>query len=309
MLYRTSVTASDTQILFYSVDNVGDMLCTTPTVRAFRRMHPDAFLAYVVHNAEYCRILDGNPDVDLVLYREDLSIHGEKIVDEAWLRQLPVPANGARHLCRFDVQATHRRDPSVFQDHISWAFARRHGVTLESVRPIVALSAEERARAANLVRRPYIVFGMHTTTAMKGADGELTMKDWMFDRWLRLAQRIHAWDRFDIIAVGSAVDLQVRSRYFRNLYALPIKIAAALLAQAACVVTVEGGLSHICHAVDAPMVLIFSKYVPYAWAYPREATRCRAIYDDPRSITCEDVVAELEAIIDGPRTTRAAPRP
>jgi ADP-heptose:LPS heptosyltransferase len=171
------------------------------------------------------------------------------------------------------------------------------------------VSPEERARAAALVRRPYIVFGMHTTTAVPGDDGGATVKDWVFDRWLRLARRIHDWGQYDIVAVGSAFDLQVRSRHFRNLYGLPIKVAAALLEQAACVVTVEGGLSHVCHAVDAPMVLIFSKYVSYPWAYPREATRCRAIYDDPRSISCDAVVAEIEAVIGGPRAAHAAPQP
>jgi ADP-heptose:LPS heptosyltransferase len=299
----------DAPILFYSVDNVGDLLCTTPTVRAFRRQCPDAFLAYVTHNAEYCRLLDGNPDLDLVLHREDLSIHGDGIVDEGWLRRLPLPANEAPRLCRFDVQAIHRADPTVFRDHISWAFARRHGVSLDSVRPTLVLSSEERERAAKLVRRPYIVVGMHTKTPVRGGDGELTRKDWVFERWLDLAQRIDARGQFDIVAVGSAGDLQVQSRYFRNLYGLPIKLVAAVLEQAACVVTVEGGLSHICHALDAPMVLIFSKFVSYPWAYPREATRCRAIYDDPRSISSDDVLAEIDALISDARAGRAAPPP
>jgi hypothetical protein len=230
-------------------------------------------------------------------------------VNEAWLRRLPLPFDDVSRFHRFDVQAMHRADPTVFRDHISWAFARRHGVSLESVRPVLALSREEHACAAKLMPRPYIVIGMHATTPVPGADGEPTLKDWVFERWLQLAQRIHAWGEYDIIAVGSAADRQVPSRYFRNLYGLPIKIAAALLAQAACVVTVEGGLSHICHAVDAPMVLIFSKYVSYPWAYPREATRIRAIYDDPRAISCEDVLAEIESIIATARTASAAPPP
>ncbi len=295
------------QILFYSVNNLGDMLCTTPVVRAFRRAHPEAFLAYVVHNADYCRVLDGNPDLDLVLYREDLSVHGEAIVDEGWLRNLPLPLEEGRELHRFDVQAVEREDAQAYADHISWAFARRHGVTLDSVRPTLELSARERAQAAKLApRRPYIVLGMHTNSAVHGPKGESTLKDWQLERWLRLAQSIGEWDRFDVLAVGAASDPQIESRHFRNVYGLPIKVTAALLEGAACVVTLEGGLSHICHAVDAPMVLLFSNNVPYAWAYPREATRCRALYDDPRLIAWEDVLAEVEATVGGARAATGA---
>jgi len=286
-----------TQILFYSVDNLGDLLSTTPTVRALRRLHPDAFLAYIAHDAGYSRILDGNPDIDRVLYRSDLARHVGRAVDEEWLSRLPLPPARSRLLHRFDMQAMHGADPDVFRDHISLAFARHHGVRLESVRPLVAISGDERARAASIVHRPYIVFGMYTSTPVPGADGRLVMKDWIFDRWLRLAREISAWNRFDVIALGATGDPRVRSRYFQSLYGLPIKIVAALLEGAASVVTVESGLAHLAHAVDAPMVLIFSKFVPYAWAYPREATRCRAIYDDPRDISCADVLEELEAIV------------
>jgi ADP-heptose:LPS heptosyltransferase len=301
--------APERQLLFYSVNNLGDMLCTTPVVRALRRRHPDAFTAYIVPNSGYCRILDGNPDLDLVLYREDLLVCGEGIVNETWWQRLPLPQCRARQVHRFEVVSLLRSEVPAPDDHISSAFARAHGVEIESVRPIVSLSPEERASAARLVSRPYIVFGMHATTAVRAADGHPIAKDWVFDRWLRLARAIHAWGTFDIIAVGAASEPQVHSRYFRNLYGLPIKTAAALLERAACVVTIEGGLSHVCHAVDASTVLLFSKHVPYAWASPREATSCRVIYDDPRLISCEEVLVEIEAVIASRWGGGAAPRP
>ncbi|HSB71894.1 MAG TPA: glycosyltransferase family 9 protein [Candidatus Methylomirabilis sp.] len=58
------------RILVVRKDNIGDVLCTTPALRALRRAFPEAFLAILV--SEHCRpVLKHNPDVDEVLvYRK-----------------------------------------------------------------------------------------------------------------------------------------------------------------------------------------------------------------------------------------------
>jgi hypothetical protein len=45
---------------FIGCNALGDTLCTTPALRAFRKANPDIFVSYVVQNATYCRALDGN---------------------------------------------------------------------------------------------------------------------------------------------------------------------------------------------------------------------------------------------------------
>jgi len=54
------------RILVVRKDNIGDVLCTTPALRALRRSFPDAHLAILV--SAHCRaVVAGNPDVDEVL--------------------------------------------------------------------------------------------------------------------------------------------------------------------------------------------------------------------------------------------------
>ncbi len=284
------------QIVFVSANLLGDCLCTTPTVRAFRRKHPDAFITYIAQNEEHCRILEGNPDIDRVFFSDELAGSGLEIVDDSFLRSLGIDFNEPPQVYLFDVHALHRSRPDVFQDHICRGFARMAGVAVDSVRPVVSISAAERLAARALMRGRTIVLGMHTTSPVVGRDRESAMKDWLYERWLDLARQLQTLG-FDVIAVGGPKDMAITSRYFRNLYGLPIKTIAALLAEAACVITVESGLSHLCHAVDAPSVLIFSRDVPLVWTRPEEATRCRVIYDDLRLITCERVMAAVQLVL------------
>ena len=54
------------RILVVRKDNIGDVLCTTPALRALRRAFPTACLAILV--AEHCRAaVEQNPDVDEIL--------------------------------------------------------------------------------------------------------------------------------------------------------------------------------------------------------------------------------------------------
>jgi len=51
------------RILVVRKDNIGDVLCTTPALRALRKAFPKAFLAILV--SEHCRpVLERNPDLD-----------------------------------------------------------------------------------------------------------------------------------------------------------------------------------------------------------------------------------------------------
>jgi heptosyltransferase-3 len=53
------------RILVVRKDNIGDVICTTPAIRALRRAFPQARLAFLV--AEHCRAaVERNPDVDAV---------------------------------------------------------------------------------------------------------------------------------------------------------------------------------------------------------------------------------------------------
>jgi ADP-heptose:LPS heptosyltransferase len=92
---------------------------------------------------------------------------------------------------------------------------------------------------------------------------------------------------------------------WRNLYGLPIKLVAALLQEASVVVTLENGIGHLAHAVDASTVMIYSNIVPLGWANPVEASCCEVLYDDPSRITADAAIAAAQRLLR--RADRARP--
>lgn len=279
---------------FIGCNALGDTLCTTPALRAFRKANPDVFVSYIVQNATYCRVLDGNPDIDLVIYNEHLWLHGMERFTIEWFHSLPLEIDEAAMLYHFDMKAVCSREES-FHEHIAVGLAKVVGIPIESVKPVVRVTEEERRATRWFVRRPYVVFSRHSNANPLLADGS-GAKDWPDQNWRWLAEYLHGRG-LDIISVGAETNARFGSPHARDLHGLPIKVLAALLEGAACLVTLENGIAHLAAAVDVPMVELYSKLVPLAWAYPAEMTRREVIYEVPRLVSCEQVAAAVERLL------------
>jgi ADP-heptose:LPS heptosyltransferase len=282
--------------VFLGWNALGDTLCTTPVLRAFRRLHPGVRVVSVVQNASFCRILDGNPDVDLQIYSEALHLGGLAAADPAWIAGLPLVLEGPTTLYRFDLRfvCTHA---AAFQEHISVGFGKALGIDIESTRPIVALDPRDRRAAACVAPRPYVVFSMQSISNPPHPDGQGGRKDWPSERWAALAAHCRARG-YDTLVLGAESDRRPDLPGTRQLFGLPIRVVAALLEAAACVVTVENGLAHLAAAVSAPTVEIYSDVVPLPWAQPAPSPRCTVVYGDPRDVTAAEVTSLVDRRLD-----------
>jgi ADP-heptose:LPS heptosyltransferase len=283
--------------VFLGVNALGDTLCTTPVIRAFRRANPGTAIVYLTQAAPFTRILDGNPDIDLLIYSERLYFNGIPDQTNAWLSLLPLDLRGGNNLLyRLDLKIG-CTTMEAFQEHISKAFARPLNVQTDTTRPIVVLSDLERRAASLFAHRPFIIFSSHSVSNPDRLDGRGNRKDWPFERWQALARGIRELGDFDIYQVGSERDDAPVLEGVTRLYGLPIKVVAALLERADCVVTVENGIGHLCHAVDAASVVIYSDLMPLAWANPAESTLARVLYGDPLELTCEAVLEAIQHVL------------
>ena len=279
---------------FIGCNALGDTLCSTPAVRAFRRANPDVFIAYIAQNATYCRVLDSNPDIDLVIYNEYLWLHGMEGFSIDWFHSLPVDIEETSLLYHFDMNAVCSTEKS-FHQHIAKGLAETVGIPIQSVRPIVRITDEERRTARLLAPRPYVIFSRHSNANPRFPDGS-GAKDWPDENWRKLAESLQRRG-LDVVSVGAETDSRFESPHARDLHGLPIKTLAALLEGASCLVTLENGIAHLAAAVDVPMVELYSKIVPLEWAYPAEMTHREVIYEAPKSVSYDRVTNAVQNLL------------
>ncbi|MBB4079909.1 ADP-heptose:LPS heptosyltransferase [Lewinella aquimaris] len=283
--------------LFISHNALGDTLCITCALRAFKLAHPDSYVTFVTQSAGYTRVLDGNPDIDFLLYNDKMLFDGLKDFSEEWIHTLPLDFNAPQTLHVMDMKrfcTTHE----VFQEHISRGFTHFLGLEPVRERPYIYLTPADRKMARSLVKEPYVVLSFHSNSNPDREDGKGRKKDWPMENWLELCQRLRATGINDIVAIGSEYDGRYGSPVWRNLYGLPIKAVAALLESAACVVTLESGIGHLAHAVDAAMVMLYSDLMPPGWAKPSEATNCRVLYGDPHEFSPDRVMSAVTEVLE-----------
>ena len=284
------------KIVLISHNALGDTLCMTCALRAYKEANPDHFVTLVTHSAGYTQILEGNPDIDLLIYSDHMLFHGLKNYSEEFLYSLPLDFSVPQQVRLMDMKLFCTTE-AVFQEHISTGFTKYLGVPVIRTRPYVFLTESDRSAARSLVKDPYVVISLHSNSNPPREDGNGNKKDWPVESWARLCQLLLAKGIKDIVAIGSEYDQRYGSPVWRNLYGLPIRITAALLEQTACVVTLENGTGHLAHGVDAPTVMIYSDLMPLPWAAPNEASNVRVLYGDPHSFSPEAVCEEVEIVL------------
>jgi ADP-heptose:LPS heptosyltransferase len=290
--------------IFVGFNALGDTLCTTPAVRAYRRLHPGAHIAYITQSAAFTRVLDGNPDIDLLLYSEHLSRYGLTRFSIEWLYQQPLDFTEPATMYLFDMNQV-CTTKEAFEEHIATGLSRLVKIPIDSVRPVVHVTDQERIAAAKIASGRYAVLSMHSNSNPKRTDGPGRAKDWPAERFEAVCRDLRSRGIDDIVAVGAELDERRPSPMWRNLHGLPIKIVAALLQDASIVITLENGIGHLAHAVDAPTVMIYANIVPRGWAYPVEASCCEVLYDDPSRIPVDAVIAAAQRVMQ--RADRARP--
>ena len=190
--------------IFVGFNALGDTLCTTPVIRAYRRRYPKARISYIVQGAPYTRVLDGNPDIDLVLYSEFLTRHGMKGFSADWIREQPIDLSRGATMFLFDMNQV-CTSWDAFQEHIATGFSRLVQIPIDGVRPIVHVTPRERAAAASLVRAPYAVLSMHSNSNPPRVGGDGRVKDWPVDRFAAVCAHLRTRGIVDIVAVGFGV--------------------------------------------------------------------------------------------------------
>ncbi|MBE0622763.1 MAG: glycosyltransferase family 9 protein [Burkholderiales bacterium] len=290
------------KILVIRRDNIGDLVCTTPLLRALRAQLPAARIV-VLATRYNAGVLAGNPDIDLLcsytkikhraVGESALRIYLQRIQTILALRRerfdwvlLPGGAQasslrfarwigGSRLLVRGDedvVAGPHEVEQSC---HL----LARMGLHYETPAPRVVPSSDERARidaliAGALPRRPPRLIGLHISARKPS-------QRWPAESFAELARRLAAQDAAFLLlwAPGSADNAQhpgddEKAARVQELAAgVPIvalptqRLEDLIAALSACdaVICGDGGAMHVAAGLGKPMVCLFGQSTAERW--------------------------------------------
>lgn len=261
------------RVLVVRFSSLGDVLLTTPLLRAVATRYPAADITFVTREA-YAPLLATNPHVTrLVALRP-----GERVRDlAAWVRARPYDVRLDLHrsmrsrLLRALVpgrwtsypkdRATRLallwlgHEPRVIRSVVDRYFAAAAALNVQpdGRPPEVFPAAEDVARAAAIAPTGCVALAPGASRATKR---------WPPAHWRRLAERLAARG-FPVVAVGGAKECQLLSGDpVIAAYGLPLLTTAAILGRARVVVANDSGLMHLAAAAGRPIVALFGPTVP-----------------------------------------------
>ena len=295
------------RVLCVRFSSIGDVLLTTPLLRALQRRHPTDELYFVTKRA-MAPLVEDNPHVSAVVALEP----GERITDLARRLRALAPTHGLdlhgsvrsralrllvparwsgyskRKIARTALIAAKvdlYRTPVPVAERYFEA-ARAFDVTPDGGPPEFFLSAAARERMASWLRERGLgeAGGGGPFLAIAPGAAHAT-KRWPLDHWRVLAERLRRMG-FALLAVGGPDDRALITELGAGVVnaagELSLQETGACLARARVVVSGDTGVMHMATGVGTPVVALFGPTVEEFGFFPYRA-RATVIQ---RNLTC-----------------------
>jgi len=291
------------RVLCVRFSSIGDVLLTTPLLRALKRRHPDAEL-YFVTKRSMAPLVENNPHLTAVVALEP----GERITGLAWRLRALQPTHGLdlhgslrsaalRLLVRTRWSGYSKRKLAraaliaakinLYGKHVPvperyFEAARAFDVQPDGQPPDFFLARETRDRMAQwlsehgLIDRPLAAIAPGAAHATKR---------WPLDHWRALADRLRQMG-YGLVAVGGPDDRALVTELGAGVVnaagELTLQETGACLQRAAVVVSGDTGVMHMATGVGTPVVALFGPTVEAFGFFPYQA-RATVI---ERELTC-----------------------
>ncbi len=266
--------------LILRFSSLGDIVLSTPLLRALRGEFPDSHIAYGT-KAAYASVLDTNPNVDHLELLED----GESLV--AYARRLGyardrhvidlhrnLRTTGIRVLLRPRTWTSYRKHRLARRRYLQgkttnapphvadsyFTALRALGVEPDTGPPEIFTTSEDRTVAGKIVRGEYAVLAPGAARANKR---------WPAKYWTDLA-RLLGQQGLQCVAVGLPDEASLLPPPAAiPCYGRSVRVVAALCERARVVVTNDSGVMHVASAVGANAIALFGPTAPELGFAPR----------------------------------------
>jgi lipopolysaccharide heptosyltransferase II len=293
-LHAVHDTAAAPNVLAVRFSSIGDVLLTTPLLRAIRHRHPGARITVLTKQA-YTPLLSHNPNVERVIgmspdrsltsvaaelragrYTHRLDLHDSlrtrmlrTLVPGRW-RTYP-KHRAARAILIYAKRNRYRDRRPVAERYFS--SARDLDVAPDGRPPEFFLSAEAEREASDWLAARSLAQGRPMIAVAPGAAH--ATKRWPLEHWQALIRRFIARG-FDVSIVGGADDVPLgaelsqtpEGRVASAAGALGLQGTGALLRRSAALVSGDTGVMHMATAVGTPVVALFGPTVEAFGFFP-----------------------------------------
>ncbi|MEN6344194.1 MAG: glycosyltransferase [Armatimonadia bacterium] len=265
------------RVLVSRIGARGDVLQTTPVLRAVRQRWPGAELTYHTSHA-HCELLANNPDVDLV--QSDSRPIATRDYDVV-----------------IDLNRAYEDAPDRAQRHRIELYARRAGVSVTDTSLVLVPTDLEYAQARRIADEHHlgeagtvVGFGLRAVSVQQ--------RCWFDDRWQGLADSL-AGEGMRIVTFGGPGERGLDGpRVTNTMGVADMRVARALMEYCHLVVTVDTGWAHVAASAGKPIVGLFGADSPQCvlppdgdWVAIRAELPCSPCFCRPcRDRTCMDAI-------------------
>jgi heptosyltransferase-1 len=279
-------------VLLVRLSARGDIVFSSPLVRAFRRTFPEARITWLAESHTK-NLIEHHPELDEVivwdrgswkklvkerrfvaLFREartfiselrrrrfDLAVDMQGLLRSGLMAFL----SGAPTRIGVDRHRNQGNRAKVSSEYLY--LAQELGLDTGDFRMEVPLSIEDREFIAEWIARE----GLESGYAVAIPFTTRPQKHWFEDRWAALLDRVTEDLGLPTVVLGGPGDQEALGRIRRMAASTPVSLvgktsltqAAGAIERASLVIGVDTGLSHMGIAFDRPTVTIFGSNIPY----------------------------------------------
>jgi len=273
------------------VGGVGDLISAAPSVAALKKKYPEATITFGVGGGIFFNTIKNDPNID----------HFETPFSyDVWKKR------ARRKVCREKYREhdlvllldNGNQDWWKQKKHLVDIYSEKCGVTLERRRPVMYLNERDTEEATKKLRE----LGVSSTDRLLILSPETRskkeMKEWPYNRFLDLIQKINENYDFKIVTLVSK-DNPYDYNGTTPLKGFPLGPSAAMIRRANIFLGVDNGLTHIASCFDVKIVSIHIGYPVKTCGplSPLATTVAHEPFDPPESISVEEVYETFKNVI------------
>ena len=273
------------------IGGVGDLISAAPSVVALKKKYPDAQISFGVGEGIFFNTIKNDPNIDhfetpffynVWKKRARRKIYREKYKNYDLVFLLD---NGTQ-------------DWWKQRKHLLDIYAEKCGVTLEKRRPIIYLNDSDFVEAKRKLNELGVSNQDKLLVLSPETRSKKKMKEWPYEQFLSLIQKIHQNYNFKIVTLVSK-DNPYNYDGTIPLKGYPLGPSAAMISRSNCYIGLDNGLTHIASCFDVKILSIHIGY-PVECAGPLSPFSkvvAHKPFDPPESISVGEVYKVFQELI------------